>query len=288
MRCALWSILLGLGSTISLASCGSGRLSDPRDAAPVDSLVIRIPDLGAATGSGGALGGAGGAGPTAGAGGSAGSTTSDAGQVTPVCQVEGGPCNTGSDYCCDGFTCGATSLQSGYYCMKNCVAHGECSTGCCAPLGDSGITVCLDQVFCPSIFCHKAEEPCLDGLPCCEGLACAVFGTTTQTSACKPRCTDHAECATGCCAPLGDSGIKVCLGQSYCPSVFCLAEDEPCQGGLPCCDGLVCAVFETSPPSSACKPICEENADCESECCVSLGTDAPSACLDKSFCLAPP
>jgi hypothetical protein len=277
------SAWIGLSGTFLLAACGSGSLPGERDAGPTEAIVIRIPD--ARAGAGGTTGiGTGG---VVTGGGSGGTLGGDAGQVAAACHSEDGLCNTATDYCCAGFTCGSTSLEPSYHCMKNCAAHAECATGCCAPLGDSAITVCLDQAFCPSIFCQKEEEACLDGLPCCEGMACAVFGTTTQTSACKPLCTEHEECATGCCAPLGNTGTKVCLGQSYCPSIFCLAEEAACQGGLPCCEGMVCAVFQTTPTTSACKPICKENRDCETKCCVSLGTDYPSACLDESYCGTP-
>jgi hypothetical protein len=268
-----WSACLGLGGTVLLAACGSGSLPAARDAAS-DGVLIRIPDMGGGAGGNAGMGGAVGIG-------------GDAGQVTAGCHGEGGLCNTEMDYCCDGFSCGITSLVPGYHCLKSCAAHAECATGCCAALGNSTVTVCLDQVFCPSIFCHKEEEPCPDWM-CCDGLACAVFGTTTQTSACKPVCTEPKDCATGCCVSLGDTGTKVCLAQSYCPSTSCLAEEAACHSGVPCCEGLVCAVFPTTPVTSACKPVCKENKDCESKCCVSLGKDYPNACLDKLYCATSP
>lgn len=285
----LKSVWFYFGNMLVLAACSSERLPETRDGSTADARVIvkldgkREPTAG--SGMGGATGDSAHGGAT---GDAAGGAPTDASAVVPACHTAGGPCNTAIDYCCAGFSCGSTSLEPGYHCLKNCSAHSECATGCCAPLGDTSITVCLDPLFCPAVFCHQAEQTCLDGLPCCEGLACAVFGTTTESSACKPVCTDHGDCATGCCAPLGDSGTQVCLEQSFCPSVFCLAEDVACQGGLPCCEGLVCALFATTPRTSACKPVCKENKDCATGCCVSLGADYPSACLDRTFCTTSP
>lgn len=205
----------------------------------------------------------------------------DSGSGVSACHGENGACGTSADFCCEGFACGTTNSEPTPHCMKKCASHGECSTGCCAPLGDSGITVCLSRLFCPDIFCSAEEQPCASDAPCCEGLACAVFSTT---SVCKRVCTRHEECATGCCAPLGTSGTKACLAESYCPTVFCGTEDQSCLDQNPCCEGLVCAVFPTTPATSACRPICKQNKDCETGCCASLGKDHPNACLDKTYC----
>ena len=212
------------------------------------------------------------------------SVVGDSGSGVPACHGENGVCGTSVDYCCEGYACGTTNLEPTPHCMKMCVGHSECSTGCCAPLGDSSITVCLPQLFCPDIFCSTEDQACVGDVPCCDGLACAVFDTTPPTSVCKRVCTRHEECATGCCAPLGTSGINVCLAQSFCPALFCRTEDQSCLDENPCCDGLVCAVFSTTPVTSACRPICERHEDCATTCCASLGKDYPSACLDKTYC----
>jgi hypothetical protein len=215
----------------------------------------------------------------------------DAALNIPACRQENGLCGTVGEYCCPGLTCGSTNVNPVFHCLKNCVAHAECATGCCAQLGTSGMTVCLPQPFCPSLFCRTLEQTCQGELGCCEGLACAVLGTTTKTSACKKLCTQHVDCDTGCCAPLGLSGNKVCLAPSYCPSVFCRTLEQTCQGENPCCDGLTCAIFPatpTTPATSACKKICKENKECPTNCCVSLGVDAPSACLETSYCPTAP
>ena len=211
-------------------------------------------------------------------------TTTDAGQSAPACHEENGACGTSADFCCEGYACGTTNLDPSLHCMKICVEHAECSTGCCAPLGDSDISVCLPQLFCPEIFCRTEEETCAGDTPCCAGLICTIFNSTPETSACKPICTQHAECATGCCAPVGTSGTSACLPQSFCPEIFCRTEDQSCLNENPCCEGLVCALLDTTPQTSACRPICERNEDCATGCCASLGKDAPSACLDKAYC----
>jgi hypothetical protein len=260
-----WALLL-VGPLLAAWACDSGSVGTSADAA-VDRVVppIRLdaPGAGDAPARDTALPG-------------------DSGQ--PICHVENGACGTSEDLCCEGYACGTTHLVQTPHCMKICTGHAECATGCCSGLGDSGITVCLPQVFCPDIFCGVEDQSCGLDEPCCDGLACAVLGTTQTTSLCKPVCTQHAECATGCCAPLGSSGVSACLPQSYCPSVFCLAEDESCRDADPCCEGLVCVLFETEPPTSACRPICEQHGDCATSCCVPLGKDDPSACLDKTYC----
>jgi hypothetical protein len=263
MRRMLWVV----AAALSASACGRDSVGTTADAGVDSSVTIRLDGLVARDAVSQEI-----------------STAADAGQSPPACHEENGLCGTDVDYCCDGFACGSTTLDPTFHCMKICAGHAECSTGCCAELGDSGIGVCLPQLFCPEIFCSGEEETCGSGTPCCAELACAVFDTTPPTSACKPICTQHAECSTGCCAELGDSGITACLAQSFCPEIFCLAEDESCLGENPCCKDLVCAVFNTTPQTSACKPICERHEDCATGCCASLGTDSPSACLDKIYC----
>jgi hypothetical protein len=256
-----------VAALLSASACGRGSVGTTADAGVDSSVTIRLDGLAARDAVSQEI-----------------ATAADAGQSAPACHEENGLCGTDVDYCCDGFACGSTTLDPTFHCMKICAGHAECSTGCCAELGDSGITVCLPQLFCPEIFCSSEEETCGSDTPCCAGLACAVFDTTPPTSACKPICTQHSECSTGCCAELGDSGITVCLAQSFCPEIFCRTEDESCLGENPCCKDLVCAVFSTTPQTSACKPICERHEDCATGCCASLGTDSPSACLDKIYC----
>lgn len=210
------------------------------------------------------------------------SAASDWVPVTPACHGENGICGTSTDFCCEGFACGTTNLDPTPHCMKVCAGHAECATGCCAPLGDSSFMVCLPQLFCPEIFCSTEDQPCASDIPCCDGLACAVFDTTT--SVCKKICTQHEDCPTGCCAPLGRSGISACLPQSFCPTLFCRTEDQSCLDENPCCDELVCVVFQTTPVTSACRPICTQHQDCDTRCCLPLGPDSPSACLDETYC----
>jgi hypothetical protein len=258
--------LLAVAAWLSAAACDGGSVGASSDAA-VDrvgpTIKLDAPGAGDASARDASPG-------------------ADSGQ--PICHVENGACDTSDDLCCEGYACGTTHLVQTPHCMKICGEHAECTTGCCSGLGDSGITVCLPQVFCPDLFCSSEDQRCGIDEPCCDGLACAVLGTAQPTSLCKEVCTQHSACATGCCAPLGGSGVSVCLPQNYCPSVFCLAEDESCLEGDPCCEGLVCVRFETDPPTSACRPICEQHSECASSCCVPLGVNEPSACLDKIYC----
>lgn len=265
MRPGTTWMMLGLGFLLPASACDSGSVGASTDAA-VDraATTVRL-DAPLASDA-----------PTQG-------PTTDAAQAT--CHGENGACGTSDDVCCDGYTCGTTHLIQTPHCMKLCTQHTECTTGCCTGLGDSGITACLPQVFCPDLFCGALDQGCGTDTPCCDGLACAILGTASaSTGVCKQVCTQHTECSTGCCAPLGSSGVSVCLPQSYCPSVYCLTEDRSCRDAGPCCEGLVCVLFETEPPTSTCRPICKQHADCPTGCCVPLGPDHPSACLDKTYC----
>jgi hypothetical protein len=188
-----------VAALLSASACGRGSVGTTADAGVDSSVTIRLDGLAARDAVSQEI-----------------ATAADAGQSAPACHEENGLCGTDVDYCCDGFACGSTTLDPTFHCMKICAGHAECSTGCCAELGDSGITVCLPQLFCPEIFCRTEDESCLGENPCCKDLVCAVFSTTPQTSACKPICERHEDCATGCCASLGTDSPSACLDKIYC------------------------------------------------------------------------
>lgn len=60
--------------------------------------------------------------------------------------------------------------------------------------------------------CLDAPEPCGDHVECCEGSLCVMTG---DEIACRPDCTEDAECETGCCAHLLGGGTA-CLAVDYC------------------------------------------------------------------------
>lgn len=211
-----------------------------------------------------------------------GTRGSDAGTSTLGCREEGQSCEDATD-CCAGSTCAGTSTEpGGYRCKRNCTAHVECQTGCCALLTGTTTTVCLDRAFCPSVFCHEEEQSCADDYVCCEGFACAVFDP--ETSACKPVCERNTDCQSGCCVPLGNTGVSVCLDEIYCRSATCHGAEEACSVDQACCDGLVCVISSATPTTGSCKTACKSNQDCPTGCCALLGKDTPGACLDKSYC----
>lgn len=268
MRWSIW-----LGGAILLAACGSSAPDGGSDAAATGGHQDARAAAGGRTGTGGAmrwdaavLGGSG---------------AGDAGPGTLACREEGTSCEFASD-CCAGSSCVGTSTEpGGYRCKRNCAAHGECSTGCCAEVGLPS-SVCLDRLFCPSSVCRQEEAACQDDFGCCGGLACAVFDA--QTSACKPVCTQNTDCPSGCCVPLGTSEVSVCLDAVYCRSVTCHQAEEACAADAACCEGMTCVVFSTNPVTSACKTTCTRNQDCPTGCCALLGSGNPGACLDKSYC----
>lgn len=265
-----------LVGAILLATCSSPATERGRDAAAGAAASDAKAAAGGRTGTGGATR----LGPDATVLG--GAFGRDAGPSVLGCREEGAPCEDATD-CCAGSTCATTSTEpGGYHCKRNCTAHGECPTGCCAQLTSTAISVCLDRAFCPSVFCHQEEQACADNYTCCEGFACAVFDP--QTSACKPVCKQNTDCQTGCCVPLGKTEVSVCLDAIYCRSVTCHQAEEACAGDYTCCDGLICVVLSTTPVTGSCKTICASNQDCPTGCCALLGTGMPGACLDKSYC----
>lgn len=273
MQRSIW-----LSGALLLAACSG----------PTPSGTHEVPKTGGRSQSTVAMGGRTGTGGTT-------RPASDAGRpggalgVNPVtgslaCRDEGASCESATD-CCAGASCLSTSTESGgYRCKRNCTNHSECQTGCCARVDGLTSLVCLDPVFCPGS-CHPEEAACQHDYHCCAGLACAIFDK--QTSACKPVCTQGADCPSGCCVPLGQTGVSVCLDAIYCRSATCHEAEEACVEDRMCCDGLTCVIFATDPVTSACKTSCKRNQDCPTGCCVAMGSGDAGACLDKSFCAAP-
>lgn len=60
--------------------------------------------------------------------------------------------------------------------------------------------------------CLDASAPCGDDVDCCEGSLCVMAG---DEIACRPDCTEDADCETGCCAHLLGGG-SACLALDYC------------------------------------------------------------------------
>jgi hypothetical protein len=277
-----------LGGAMLLATCSSRAPEAGRDAGGTAAYPDARTATGGRTGTGGTMwlgpdapvaGAAGGVGGT---GGVDGASAGEAGPGTLACREEGGACETATD-CCAGSTCVDTSTDpGGYRCKRNCTAHAQCQTGCCAPLVGSGTSVCLDGAYCPSIFCHKEEQACQDNYTCCDGMACAVFDA--QTSACKRICAQNADCQTGCCVLLEKAGVSICLDAIYCRSAVCRPAEQACGEDAACCDGLLCVGFATNPVTTACKPTCTKNQDCPTGCCALLGSGTLRACLDRSYC----
>jgi len=114
--------------------------------------------------------------------------------------------------CCEGSTCvqGADGMAR---CQEPCSTAADCQTGCCQSQGAAGGKVCAVGASC----CQPQDAPCDETKQfCCADATCVIFVDLPGQQLCKKTCTQNGDCPTGCCAPLGDSGVRACLDKSYC------------------------------------------------------------------------
>lgn len=129
------------------------------------------------------------------------------------CLTEGGYCRDTGETCCEGFECVFdTKDPTKALCAFACKNNGECNSGCCTVLVDGTKSVCAPAKYCAGS-CSVAGESC-ETTSCCPNTLC-VTSTVTGVS-CAARCALNSQCASGCCAPLKNTGELVCS-----PVVFC-------------------------------------------------------------------
>jgi hypothetical protein len=113
------------------------------------------------------------------------------------------------------------------------------------------------------------------GSSCCAGTECVE---ATPKPICLIPCDADGDCTTGCCLQFGNVRRKVCGTASECGN--CAAIGQPCPDGS-CCAGAICTTIDSA---MACAKQCTAPSDCPSNCCVLLGNDTRSVCLDARFC----
>jgi hypothetical protein len=167
-------------------------------------------------------------------------------------------------------------------CEQSCIANGDCASGCCTDLRDTGDLVCADAAACTNP-CKKTGAACIQGTSttpddCCQG-SC-IESTSTYFSGCRPRCSKDADCLeTGCCQPFSDGTYGFCVDPLVCS---CGSEGATCgtTGTAKCCAGTHCAGTETG--GFKCLKDCLAASDCSSNCCVQISTGEYSICEDAA------
>jgi hypothetical protein len=67
-----------------------------------------------------------------------------------TCGADGARCGTTLPKCCDTQLCVGGDAQASFYeCRKRCTANTDCTTNCCVAIGTTGVSACLDAMYCP-------------------------------------------------------------------------------------------------------------------------------------------
>jgi hypothetical protein len=108
--------------------------------------------------------------------------------------------------CCAGATCVNERATGQILCAALCVAHGDCRSGCCVPVGNTTLRACAPPAGCAnstgesgdgSLACARAPGgACSSASGCCPGESC-IGGV------CASACTGNFGCASGCCSGAG-------------------------------------------------------------------------------------
>lgn len=194
-----------------------------------------------------------------------------------MCEGEGASCSQDSD-CCGMYSC--TEISPGTSrCYQACFGPEECETACCTDYHDIGTAICAPVEECENP-CKKQGEVCEDRSECCQG-TCVTGTDNPDWLGCRPSCNQDEDCFTGCCQLYSNATYGFCVVAKYCG---CGAEGVLCGPYEPaCCDGLECTSTDVE-GEYTCKPRCQEDTDCASNCCVPItGTDF-SVCYDSSYC----
>jgi hypothetical protein len=144
-------------------------------------------------------------------------------------------------------------------------ASGSGGTASGAAAGSTAGGVCLP----PLARCAADGE-------CCDGAICL-------NSECRPTCQVRNDCGSLCCQEDPAAGRKLCVAASLCEgSGDCATEGNACTDS-PCCDTMIC-VESTVPSWSGCRPPCQTDGECESDCCLPFANTPSGFCAEPRFC----
>lgn len=130
-----------------------------------------------------------------------------------TCLATGGDCTSTPNACCSGICLAPANPMEHYFCADPCMTGGTaCASGCCASPSNTTQMACAPRGFCTAT-CAGPGVACTTPYDCCVGHTCV----TTNTGTCAAICTQNAQCASGCCAPLANASINVCSARQFCP-----------------------------------------------------------------------
>jgi hypothetical protein len=306
-RCAF---VIGLASTI--LGCGSGTGGGSKagstggqtaSTSAGDGTGGKSTTTGGGNSGGKSASGAGGSSGTAKASGGAGPAISSA----PAAWQRPAECGGIGDTCPNGiFDCGASSScqLEGYVCIPSiqgttsmpgksaerpycaaytCMTFEEASCFCTGKAAAS-VRGCASPTQLAGL-CVGQGSGCTATTTCCPGLSCVnAIGTNKQ---CEQKCTSNADCQTGCCTDLRDTGDMICSPASACAKL-CKKTGEVCDPGSSstpnnCCQGD--CVISQDPYHAGCRQACTKNSDCvKTGCCTMYANSTRGFCVDSLFC----
>jgi hypothetical protein len=193
---------------------------------------------------------------------------------------------------------GGRKESSGEICLlRNARCGGSytcCGGGACTALAAAG-----GQTFCQAQ-CVADGQKCADS-PCCgaDKSRCIKLGGTPDFL-CYPRCSEHSQCASGCCSNKSDPEGGFCLEASRCSggsdggsgndggaghdAGMCRMDGASCDPSMLCCTGLSC-VTRAGVTGSTCMPRCNVPGDCTSGCCKLFSNTAGGYCAEANACM---
>lgn len=198
---------------------------------------------------------------------------------------------------------GGRKEPSGEICLSRNARCGGSFT-CCGGMSCTALATAGGQTFCQAE-CVADGQKCADN-PCCSGdKARCLKLTGTPDFLCYPRCSEHSQCASGCCSNRADPEGGFCVEATRCTSnadggsggdagsvsdasmSMCRIDGASCGAGTSCCTGLSC-VTRPGVQGSTCMPRCNGPADCASGCCQLFSNSAGGYCAEALACMCIP
>ena len=216
----------------------------------------------------------------------------DCGGIGDLCPEGIFGCGERSSCQLEGYVCipalepGATSLpgrtaETPYCAAYTCMTFEEASCFCTGEAG--AVTPSCSSPAALAGLCSGEDASCATK-DCCDGLTCLDLGTSER---CEKSCTSNADCSTGCCTDLYDTGVSVCAELDACENP-CKKTGEACSPGSAttpsdCCRGS--CVESENLDYAGCRPSCATNDDCpDTGCCVPFSNSTSGFCADALYC----
>jgi hypothetical protein len=165
------------------------------------------------------------------------------------------------------------------YCMAfTCMTYEEASCFCTGAAA-AQFPSCKSGPAAVAGLCAGEQSGCVNGA-CCKGLNCV--NVSPNVAICYQTCTTNADCDTGCCTDLKDTGDLECAPMSACQNA-CVKRGSACTEQTTCCNGT-CVTGTTDPNWLGCRPTCSANVDCDTACCEPFAGGGGGFCVDPKYC----